>query len=92
MAAGGRSAKYHAAVQSATADCWLSMRPSGAYLIFTQVGADRFGAFISGYPRTDSANDPPGSSNREKARQPSGHRAVWEETPNVGLGRRRDKK
>ena len=33
----------------------------------------------------------PGSSNREKAPggQPCGHRAVWEETPNVGSVRRR---
>jgi hypothetical protein len=40
--AGGSYEEYGAAVKAAIAHGWLMMHPSGAYLSFTQAGADRF--------------------------------------------------
>jgi hypothetical protein len=42
MAAGGTPAEYGAAVNAAIAHGWLTKHPSGAYLTFTQAGADLF--------------------------------------------------
>jgi hypothetical protein len=40
--AGGSYEEYGAAVAAAIAHGWLTMHPSGAYLSFTQEGADLF--------------------------------------------------
>jgi hypothetical protein len=40
--AGGSYEEYGAAVKAAIAHGWLTMHPSGAYLIFTQAGAELF--------------------------------------------------
>jgi hypothetical protein len=40
--AGGSYEEYGAAVRAAIAHGWLTMHPSGAYLSFTQAGAERF--------------------------------------------------
>ena len=40
--AGGSHEEYGAAVKAAIAPGWLTMHPSGAYLSFTQAGADLF--------------------------------------------------
>ena len=42
LAAGGTAEEYVAAVKSAIAHGWITMHPSGAYLSFTQEGADLF--------------------------------------------------
>ncbi len=42
LAAGGSAEEYGAAVESAIAHGWITMHPSGAYLSFTQEGADLF--------------------------------------------------
>jgi hypothetical protein len=39
---GGSYKEYSAAVKAAIAHGWLTMHPSGAYLSFTQAGADKF--------------------------------------------------
>jgi hypothetical protein len=39
---GGSYEEYSAAVKAAIAHGWLTMHPSGAYLSFTQAGADKF--------------------------------------------------
>ncbi|MGB8609752.1 hypothetical protein [Bradyrhizobium sp.] len=39
---GGSYEEYSAAVKAAIAHGWLTMHPSGAYLSFTQAGAERF--------------------------------------------------
>jgi hypothetical protein len=39
---GGSYEEYGAAVKSAIAHGWITMHPSGAYLSFTQEGADLF--------------------------------------------------
>jgi hypothetical protein len=41
-AAGGSYEEYGVAVRGAIAHGWLTMHPSGAYLTFTQAGADLF--------------------------------------------------
>jgi hypothetical protein len=41
-AAGGSYEEYGAAVKAAIAHGWLTMHPSGAYLTFTQAGAELF--------------------------------------------------
>ena len=38
--AGGSYEEYHAAVKAAIAHDWITMHSSGAYLMFTQAGAD----------------------------------------------------
>jgi hypothetical protein len=40
--AGGRYEEYGAAVKAAIAHGWITLHPSGAYLSFTQKGADLF--------------------------------------------------
>ena len=40
--AGGSYEEYGAAVKAAVAHGWITMHPSGAYLMFTQEGADLF--------------------------------------------------
>ena len=40
--AGGSYEEYGAAVAAAIANGWLTLHPSGAYLSFTQEGADLF--------------------------------------------------
>ena len=40
--AGGSYEEYGAAVRAAIAHGWITMHPSGAYLSFTQEGADLF--------------------------------------------------
>ena len=40
--AGGNYEEYGAAVKAAIARGWITMHPSGAYLSFTQEGADLF--------------------------------------------------
>jgi hypothetical protein len=40
--AGGSYEEYGAAVKAAIAHGWMTMHPSGAYLSFTQAGADLF--------------------------------------------------
>jgi hypothetical protein len=40
--AGGSYGEYGAAVKAAIAHGWITMHPSGGYLMFTQEGADRF--------------------------------------------------
>jgi hypothetical protein len=40
--AGGSYEEYGAAVEAVIADGWLTMHPSGAYLSFTQAGAELF--------------------------------------------------
>jgi hypothetical protein len=40
--AGGTSSEYRAAVTAAIAHGWLTLHPSGAFLSFTQAGADLF--------------------------------------------------
>ena len=40
--AGGSYEEYGAAVKAAVAHGWITMHPSGAYLSFTQEGADLF--------------------------------------------------
>ena len=40
--AGGSYDEYAAAVKAAIAHGWLTMHPSGAYLSFTQAGAELF--------------------------------------------------
>jgi hypothetical protein len=40
--AGGSYEEYAVAVKAAVAHGWLTMHPSGAYLSFTQAGADLF--------------------------------------------------
>jgi hypothetical protein len=40
--AGGSYEDYRAAVAAAIAHGWLTLHPSGAYLSFTQAGADLF--------------------------------------------------
>ena len=40
LAAGGSYEEYGAAVKAAIAHGWITMHPSGAYLMFTQEGAD----------------------------------------------------
>jgi hypothetical protein len=40
--AGGSYEEYGAAVKAAIAHGWLTMHPSGAYLTFTQAGAELF--------------------------------------------------
>jgi hypothetical protein len=40
--AGGSYEEYGAAVEAAIAHGWLTMHPSGAYLLFTQAGAELF--------------------------------------------------
>jgi hypothetical protein len=40
--AGGSYEEYGAAVKAAIAHGWITMHPSGGYLIFTQEGADLF--------------------------------------------------
>ena len=40
--AGGSYEEYRAAVKAAIAHGWLMLHPSGAYLSFTQAGADLF--------------------------------------------------
>ena len=40
--AGGSYEEYGAAVKAAVAHGWLTLHPSGAYLSFTQAGADLF--------------------------------------------------
>ena len=40
--AGGSYEEYSAAVKAAIAHGWITMHPSGAYLSFTQEGADLF--------------------------------------------------
>jgi hypothetical protein len=40
--AGGSYEEYSAAVRAAIAHGWLTMHPSGGYLMFTQAGADLF--------------------------------------------------
>jgi hypothetical protein len=40
--AGGSYEEYGAAVKAAIAHGWITMHPSGAYLSFTQEGADLF--------------------------------------------------
>ena len=40
--AGGSYEEYGAAAKAAIAHGWLTMHPSGAYLIFTQAGAELF--------------------------------------------------
>jgi hypothetical protein len=42
MAAGGNGAEYGAAVRAAVDRGYVTLHPSGAYLTFTQAGADRF--------------------------------------------------
>ena len=42
VGAGGSYEEYGAAVKAAIAHGWLTMHPSGAYLSFTQAGADLF--------------------------------------------------
>jgi hypothetical protein len=42
LAAGGSPAEFGAAVNAAIAHGWLTKHPSGAYLTFTQAGADLF--------------------------------------------------
>jgi hypothetical protein len=42
LRAGGTPAEYRAAVEAAVAHGWLALHPSGAYLTFTQRGADLF--------------------------------------------------
>jgi hypothetical protein len=42
IAAGAGAAQYRAAVAAAIAGGWLVSHPSGAYLSFTQAGADLF--------------------------------------------------
>ena len=37
---GGSYEEYGAAVKAAVAHGWITMHPSGAYLMFTQEGAD----------------------------------------------------
>ena len=39
---GGSYEEYSAAFKAAIAHGWLTMHPSGAYLSFTQAGADKF--------------------------------------------------
>ena len=39
---GGSYEEYSAAVKAAIAHGWLTMHPSGAYLSFTQAGAEKF--------------------------------------------------
>jgi hypothetical protein len=39
---GGSYEEYSATVKAAIAHGWLTMHPSGAYLSFTQAGAERF--------------------------------------------------
>ena len=41
-AAGGSYEEYGAAVKAAVAHGWITLHPSGAYLSFTQAGADLF--------------------------------------------------
>jgi len=41
-AAGGSYKEYGAAVKAAIAHGWITMHPSGAYLSFTQAGAELF--------------------------------------------------
>ena len=40
--AGGSYEEYGAAVKAAIAHGWITMHPSGGYLMFTQEGADLF--------------------------------------------------
>jgi hypothetical protein len=40
--AGGSYDEYGAAVRAAVAHGWITMHPSGAYLSFTQAGAELF--------------------------------------------------
>jgi hypothetical protein len=40
--AGGNVAEYTAAVKAAIARGWITMHPSGAYVTFTQAGAELF--------------------------------------------------
>ena len=40
--AGGSYEEYGAAVKAAVAHGWITLHPSGAYLSFTQAGADLF--------------------------------------------------
>ena len=40
--AGGSYEEYSAAVKAAVAHGWITLHPSGAYLSFTQAGADLF--------------------------------------------------
>jgi hypothetical protein len=42
VSAGGSCDEYSAAVKAAIAHGWITMHPSGAYLSFTQEGADLF--------------------------------------------------
>jgi hypothetical protein len=41
-AAGGSYEEYSAAVKAAIAHGWITLHPSGAYLMFTQAGANLF--------------------------------------------------
>ena len=43
---GGSYEEYSAAVKAAIAHGWLTMHPSGAYLSFTQAGAELFASII----------------------------------------------
>jgi hypothetical protein len=40
--AGGSYEEYGAAVKAAIAHGWITLHPSGGYLMFTQAGADLF--------------------------------------------------
>ena len=40
--AGGNYEEYGAAVKAAIAHGWITLHPSGGYLMFTQAGADLF--------------------------------------------------
>lgn len=42
LSTGGNVGEYGAAMHRAVADGWLEMHPSGAYVKFTQAGADKF--------------------------------------------------
>jgi hypothetical protein len=42
LAAGGSAAEYGAALKAAISRGYLTMHPSGAYISFTQAGADLF--------------------------------------------------
>src|ERR1700687_234326 len=49
--AGGSYEEYGAAVKAAIAHGWITLHPSGGYLMFTQEGADLFASLTQGLGR-----------------------------------------
>jgi hypothetical protein len=49
--AGGSYEEYGAAVKAAIAHGWITVHPSGGYLMFTQDGSDLFAQLTQGWNR-----------------------------------------